>query len=77
MRAIEQILLDVLRSQNLPDAAGVARKSADLAEQAVRDAKIYDLSACMTVAELQTRFGLKRSHIYRIINRQLKIRRVA
>lgn len=76
MRAMERLLLDVFTSQGLKDAARVAKKAADIAELAERDAKIYELRAVLTEEVISDRFGLTQRRVRQIVREQLRLKKV-
>ena len=72
---LEGMLRDVFAAQGAIDAAGLARKAVLGFERDQRDAKIYELRACMTQAEVAERFCMTPDRVKQIIREQHQLRK--
>ncbi|HAA04779.1 MAG TPA: hypothetical protein DCE18_15640 [Syntrophobacteraceae bacterium] len=72
---LEALLRDVFAAQGASDAAGLARRAMVDYGMDQRDAKIYELRAFCTEAEISHRFGVSVRHVRRIVHAQMVIHR--
>ena len=72
---LETLLRDVFTAQGAVDAAGLAKRAAREFEQDQRDARIYELRAIMTQAEVAERFSISPIRVKQIVREQHMLRR--
>lgn len=72
---LETLLRDVFTAQGAVDAAGLAERAAREFEQDQRDARIYELRAIMTQAEVAERFSISPIRVKQIVREQHMLRR--